>query len=125
MRFDPKLPQWLIVGSGRMLALPSGASAIPDSQWPQVYRLVASLEKPEDLLTDGTFSPSAAREVGAAIVSSLLEGRDKAKFVRFVKALEHGTTQADALRDVYGTDLRGAAQTFLSRAAKSSGKATN
>jgi mono/diheme cytochrome c family protein len=125
MHFDPKLPEWLIVGSGRMLALPSGASAIPNSQWPQVYRLVASLEKPEDLLTDGTFSPSAAREVGAAIVSSLLEGHDKGQFVRFVKALEHGTSQADALRDVYGTDLRGAAEAFLTRAAKSAGKTTN
>jgi mono/diheme cytochrome c family protein len=125
MHFDPKLPEWLIVGSGRMLALPSGASAIPNSQWPQVYRLVGSLEKPEDLLTDGTFSPSAARKVGAAIVSSLLEGHDKGQFVKFVKALEHGTTQADALRDVYGTDLRGAAEAFLARAAKSSGKAAN
>jgi hypothetical protein len=108
-----------------MLALPSGASAIPDSQWPQVYRLIASLEKPEDLLTDGTFSPSAAREVGAAIVSSLLEGHDKGQFVKFVKALERGTSQADALREVYGTDLRGAAEAFLTRAAKSSGKAAN
>jgi hypothetical protein len=125
MHFDPKLPEWLIVGSGRMLALPNGASAIPNSQWPQVYRLVGSLEKPEDLLTDGTFSPSAAREVGAAIVSSLLEGHDKGQFVKFVKALEHGTSQADALRDVYGTDLRGAAEAFLARAAKSSGKAAN
>ncbi len=124
-RFEPKLPEWLIVGSGRMLALPSGASAIPTSQWPQVYRLVASLEKPEDLLTDGTFSPSAAREVGAAVVSSLLEGHDKGQFVKFVKALEHGTSQADALRDVYGADLRGAAEVFLARAAKSAGKTTN
>jgi Planctomycete cytochrome C len=125
MRFDPKLPEWLIVGSGRMLALPNGASAIPNSQWPQVYRLVGSLEKPEDLLTDGTFSPSAAREVGAAIVSSLLEGHDKGQFVRFIKALEHGTAQSEALRDVYGTDLRGAAEAFLARAAKSSGKTAN
>ena len=125
MRFDPKLPEWLIVGSGRMLARPNGASAIPTSQWPQVYRLVGSLEKPEDLLTDGTFSPSAAREVGAAIVSSLLEGHDKGQFVRFIKALEHGTTQSEALRDVYGTDLRGAAEAFLARAAKSSGKTAN
>ena len=83
------------------------------------------MEQAEDLLTDGTFSPSAAREVGAAIVSSLLEGHDKGQFVRFVKALEHGTSQADALRDVYGTDLRGAAEAFLTRAAKSAGKTTN
>lgn len=124
MHFDPKLPEWLIVGSGRVLALPNGASAIPNSQWPQVYRLVGSLEKPEDLLTDGTFSPSAAREVGAAIVSSLLEGHDKGQFVKFVKALEHGTTQSDALRDVYGTDVRAAAEAFLARAARTSGKPT-
>ncbi len=108
-----------------MLALPGGASAIPNSQWPQVYRLVGSLEKPEDLLTDRTFSPSAAREVGSAIVSTLLEGHDKGQFVKFVKALERGSTQAHALRDVYGTDLRGASEAFLARAAKSAGKSTN
>jgi hypothetical protein len=125
MRFDPKLPDWLIVGSGRVLARPKGASAVPNSQWPQVYRLVGSLEKPEDLLTDGTFSPSAARDVGAALVAALLEDHSKDEFVRFVKALESGTSQADALRDVYATDLHGAAEAFLTRAARLSGKGTN
>jgi hypothetical protein len=125
MRSDPKLPEWLILGSGRVLAAPTGSSAVPNSQWPQVYRLVASLEKPEDLLTDGTFSPSAAREVGAAMVASLLEGHDKGQLVRFVKALQSGTSQAEALRDVYSTDLHGAAEAFLTRARSSTGKPAN
>ncbi len=125
MRSDPKLPEWLVLGSGRMLSAPNRTSAMPNSQWPQIYRLVGSLEKPEDLLTDGTFSPSAAREVGAALVASLLEGRDRALFVRFVKGLESGTSQADALRNIYGTDLRGTAEAFLARAARSNGKAAN
>jgi hypothetical protein len=125
MRSDPKLPEWLILGGGRALSLPNVSAIVPTSQWPQVYRLVGSLEKPEDLLADGTFSPSAAREVGAAIVASLLEGHDKGLFVRFVKALQNGTSQADALRDVYGTDLRGAAEAFLARAGRSTGKTSN
>ena len=50
MRSDPKLPEWLVLGSGRMLSAPNRTSAMPNSQWPQVYRLVGSLEKPEDLL---------------------------------------------------------------------------
>jgi mono/diheme cytochrome c family protein len=125
MRSDPKLPEWLILGSGRVLSAPNPTSALPNSQWPQVYRLVGSLEKPEDLLTDGTFSPSAAREVGAALVATVLEGRGKALFVRFIKALQSGTSQTDALRDVYGNDLRGTAEAFLARAARSAGKSTN
>ena len=125
MRSDPKLPEWLILGSGRVLSAPNPTSALPNSLWPQVYRLVGSLEKPEDLLTDGTFSPSAAREVGAALVATVLEGRGKALFVRFVKALQGGTSQTDALRGVYGNDLRGTAEAFLARAARSAGKSTN
>ena len=125
MRSDPKLPDWLILGSGRVLASANPTAAIPNSQWPQVYRLVGSLEKPEDLLTDGTFSPSAAREVGAAIVSTMVEGKGKPLFVRFVKALAGGASQADALRDVYGTDLRGAATTFLTRASRTAGKSND
>jgi hypothetical protein len=125
MRSDPKLPEWLVLGSGRVLSAPNRTFAMPNSQWPQVYRLVGSLEKPEDLLTDGTFSPSAAREVGAAVVSSLLEGRGKALFVRFIKSLQGGASQADALRDVYGTDLRATAEAFLARAARSAGKSAN
>jgi hypothetical protein len=125
MRSDPKLPEWLVLGSGRVLSAPNRTFALPNSQWPQVYRLVGSLEKPEDLLTDGTFSPSAAREVGAAVVSSLLEGRGKALFVRFIKSLQGGASQAGALRDVYGTDLRATAEAFLARAARSAGKSAN
>ncbi|HEX4069924.1 MAG TPA: c-type cytochrome domain-containing protein [Planctomycetaceae bacterium] len=125
MRSVPKLPDWLIRGSGRVLASANPTAAVPNSQWPQVYRLVGSLEKPEDLLRDGTFSPSAAREVGAAIVSTMVEGNGKPLFVRFVKGLAGGASQADALRDVYGTDLRGAATTFLTRAARSAGKSND
>lgn len=125
MRFDPKLPEWLVLGSGRVLASPNRTAAMSNSQWQQVYRLVGALEKPEDLLTDGTFSPATARAVGGALVASLLEGREKGLFVRFVKALESGTAQADALRDVYGTDVRKTADAFLARAAQSTGKGAN
>jgi hypothetical protein len=125
MRSDHKLPEWLVVGSGRVLSSANPSSVVTKSQWPQVYRLVGSLEKPEDLLTDGTFSSSAARDVGAALVASLLEGRGKPLFVRFVKSLQSGTSQADALRDIYGADLRGTAEAFLTRAAQSAGKAAN
>jgi hypothetical protein len=125
MRSDHKLPEWLVVGSGRVLSSANPSSVVAKSQWPQVYRLVGSLEKPEDLLTDGTFSPSAARDVGGALVASLIEVRGKPLFVRFVKSLQNGTSQADALRDIYGADLRGTAEAFLTRAAQSAGKAAN
>ena len=122
MRSDPKLPDWLIVGSGRMLAPPIGASAIPE--FPMAAglspgRLTGEARGPVDrrhLLAVG----GAGGGSGDRLVDCGREG--EGQFVRFIKGLAGGTSQADALRDVYGTDLRGAATAFLTRAAKSSGK---
>lgn len=88
-------------------------------QWPALYRLVGSLEKSDDLLSDGTFSSAAIADVGEAVAAFLIDKRGKSLFTRFVQQLVNGATQTDAFRDVYGTDPQAFADEFLARAAGS------
>jgi hypothetical protein len=125
MRSDKKLPDWLALGGGRVVSLSSGNRAAAAIGWPRVNRLAGSLEKHEDLFNDGTFSPSAARDVGAALVQFLIDKRGKGRFTRFVKSLQNGAAQSGAVRDVYDSDLRGMAEMFLARAAQLAKQATN
>jgi hypothetical protein len=87
--------------------------------WPALYRLAGSLEKPDDLLSDGTFSSAAIADVGEAVTAFLVDKRGKLLFARFVQQLINGAAQADAFRDVYATDPRALADEFLARAAQS------
>jgi hypothetical protein len=118
-RADKKLPDWIVVGSGRVAAAGGGQPAILAVQWPALYRLVGSLEKSDDLLSDGTFSSAAIADVGEAVTAFLMEKRGKATFQRFVNQLVGGTTQADAFRGVYGIEPQAFADEFLARAARS------
>jgi hypothetical protein len=138
IRSDSKMPDWLVLGMSRLYAAgfpesvstaKSGKSgkksAKPGSVLSsEVYRLVGSLEKPGDILVDGSFSASAAREVGSAMVTVLVETRGRPLFIRLVKALQGGTEQSDAFKHVYGTDIRDFAESFRSLAAQSARSST-
>ena len=70
-------------------------------------------------MSDGTFSSAAIADVGEAVAAFLIDKRGKTLFARFVQQLVNGATQADAFRDVYGTDPQTFADEFLARAARS------
>ena len=118
-RADKKLPDWIVAGSGRVVAAGGSQPALSAVQWPALYRLVGSLEKSDDLLSDGTFSSAAIADVGEAVAAFLIDKRGKSLFTRFVQQLVNGATQTDAFRDVYGTDPQAFADEFLARAAGS------
>ncbi|HEV8070113.1 MAG TPA: c-type cytochrome domain-containing protein [Planctomycetaceae bacterium] len=118
-RADKKLPDWIVAGSGRVVAAGGSQPALSAAQWPALYRLVGSLEKSDDLLTDGTFSSAASADVGEAVTAFLIDKRGKVLFARFVQQLVNGATQADAFRDVYGTEPQTFADEFVARAASS------
>jgi hypothetical protein len=118
-RAEKKLPDWIVAGSGRVIAAGGSQQALATVEWAALYRLVGSLEKPDDLLSDGSFSSAAVADVGQAMAAFLIDKRGKTLFTRFVQQLVNGATQADAFRDVYGTDPRSFADDFLARAAKS------
>jgi hypothetical protein len=115
-RADKKLPDWLIAGCGRVVAAGGSAAALAAIDWPAVFRLTGSLERTDDLLADGTFSSAAIGDVSEAFTGFLIEKRGKGTFGRFLGQLQNGSIQADAFRDVYGTDLRTIAEEFLARA---------
>jgi cytochrome c553 len=119
MRSEKKMPDWLVAGMARVL---SGGGK-PKTQAAQVYRLVGSLEKPDDIFADGSFSAAAAGDVGEALVNFLIDAHGKARFLLFVKNVQAGRSQAEAFRDVYATDMQTLAQKFvegIARAAKQS-----
>jgi mono/diheme cytochrome c family protein len=118
-RADKKLPDWVVAGSGRVVAAGGSQAAIAALQWPALYRLVGSLEKSDDLVNDGMFSAAAIADVGEAAVAFLIDKRGKTLFPRFVQQLVNGATQADAFREVYGADPQTFADEFLARAAQS------
>ncbi len=117
-RADKKIPDWIVAGSGRVVAVGGSQPALAALPWPNLYRLVGSLDKSDDLVTDGTFSAAAIADVGEAAVAFLIDKRGKTLFSRFVQQLVNGATQADAFRDVYGTDPRAFADEFIAKAAQ-------
>ena len=117
-RADKKIPDWIVAGSGRVVAAGGSQPALAAAPWPALYRLVGSLEKSDDLVSDGTFSATAIADVGEAAVAFLIDKRGKTLFPRFVQQLANGATQVDAFRDVYGTDPRSFADEFLAKAAQ-------
>ncbi|HET6326886.1 MAG TPA: c-type cytochrome domain-containing protein [Planctomycetaceae bacterium] len=117
-RADKKIPDWIVAGSGRVVAVGGSQPALAALPWPSLYRLVGSLDKSDDLVIDGTFSTAAIADVGEAAVAFLIDKRGKTLFSRFVQQLVNGATQADAFRDVYGTDPRTFADEFVAKAAQ-------
>jgi cytochrome c5 len=117
-RADKKIPDWIVAGSGRVVAAGGGQLALAAVPWPALYRLVGSLEKSDDLVSDGTFSAAAIADVGEAAVAFLIDKRGKTLFPRFVQQIVNGGSQSDAFRDVYGTDPRTFADEFLAKAAQ-------
>jgi len=117
-RADKKLPDWIVAGSGRVAAAGGSQPALAGVQWAALYRLVGSLEKPDDLLADGSFSSTALADVGEAVTAFLIDRRGKTLFPRFVQQLVNGASLADAFRDVYSGDPRALADDFLQQAAK-------
>jgi hypothetical protein len=130
-RSEKKTPDWLVLGTGRVLArrdparrsdpprrggtapFPKSAPATGKPAANEVYRLAGSLDKPQDVFNDGSFSPAAAATVGAALVEFMVEQRGQPAFVRFVKLVVGGTSQEDAFRQVYGVEMRDVASGFL------------
>ena len=79
-RADKKIPDWIVAGSGRVVAAGGGQPALAAVPWPALYRLVGSLEKSDDLVSDGTFSAAAIADVGEATVAFLIDKRGKTLF---------------------------------------------
>ena len=114
-RSGSRLPQWLIRGVGLALAAKSDAKNehIAGLKATAVDAL-QGLSKPEDLFSDGTFSPEQVGAVGYTLVSFMIKAGGGGRFVRLVRTLQNGTGVAASVKAIYApTDLKRLAVAYL------------
>ena len=114
-RDGKKLPDWVLRGTGLAMA----AKADPKDPYFKNLRsnlseMFGSITKPEQIFTDGTFSPSEVGPIGFSLVDFLIRGGGGPKFGRFIRSLQSNDGNvAKAIKNVYGTDANIVARQFL------------
>lgn len=108
------LPDWLVRGTGLVMAV----RAEGDRQYQQEMRNVAAsiaptVPRPQDIFSDGTFSPATLGPVGYTLVEYLLNASGSAKFAQLVKELQRGRSIDEATRAAYGSDAATIARAYV------------
>ena len=113
------LPNWLVRGTGLVMALTgSDANKQRNLLKQSAAGLVKTLDRPQNLFAEGTFSPSAVGPVGFALVSYLLQEGGSAKFAQLASALQQGRTIDQACQAAYGVDATQIARRFAASLAR-------
>lgn len=115
-RDGAQLPDWVIRGTGLALA----AQVSPNNQYLRQQGLVAKdavsgIRQPQDVFSDGQFSPGTIGAVGYTLVDFMLDAGGSAKFGQFIAQLRSGQDTAAAMRQVYQSDLNAVARSYLQR----------
>ncbi len=105
-RLPNRVPDWASKGTGLVLASQS------DPKNPYFRGLTAgaheslrSVDKPEELFANGTFSPADLPAVGYTLVTFMLKTGGEPYFVDFLSQLANGKKLDDALSGVYNVDV--------------------
>jgi hypothetical protein len=108
-----RVPDWASKGTGLMLASQS------DPKNPYFRGLTAaahnalrSVDKPDEMFANGTFSPADLPAVGYTLVSYVIKVGGEPQFVDFLTQLAQGKSLVDALRGVYNVDQAGLATSY-------------
>lgn len=115
-RSGKKLPDWILRGTGLAMA----SSASPKDPYFKSIRfavpeMLTSLSKPEQVFSDGTFSPSEVGPVGFSLVEFLIRVGGGSTFGRFIGTLQNNNGNIpQAIKDVYKTDPNKLALRYLS-----------
>jgi hypothetical protein len=112
-RAGKTLPEWVARGTGLALA----ARNDPKNDFYRQLGVSAgtrlqTLQKPEDLLKDGTFSPADLGPVGYSVVAYMLR-QGEPQYVQFVSALLAGKSLDESLKGVYNADAAKVAASYL------------
>ncbi len=116
-----QLPDWVLRGTGLALA----AQAMPADPYLRTLdgvaaQQVVTLNQPQDVFANGTFSPGTIGPVGYSLVNYMLSAGGGAKYAQFVRGLQGGQDVVSAVRTVYNTDLAALARGYVSTVAKKS-----
>lgn len=114
-RGGSELPDWVIRGTGLALANQQSKGnpylmKLP-SQAAEILR-EARIEKPEDIFSNGTFSPGEVGPVGYTLVDFMLK-RGAPNFGQFVRKLQSGDKPEAALKSVYNADGKALAAAYF------------
>lgn len=103
-RAGDKLPEWLRRGVGLALAAQAEPkNAYFDGLRDRVPAILKTVQKPDALFANGTFSPADVGPVGYTLVDYMLRAGGAAKFNQFVTSLQRGNSIKGALQSVYKT----------------------
>jgi len=108
-----KLPDWILRGTGLALA----AQVEPKNAYINKLRddvpgILRTVQKPEAIFANGTFSPVDVAAVGYTLVDFLLRAGGGAKFGRFMTSLQRGNNMKGALKAVYQSDPASLARAY-------------
>jgi mono/diheme cytochrome c family protein len=101
------VPDWITRGAGLALANQQSKgnpylTTMP-GQAGEILR-EARIEKPEDIFSNGTFSPGEVGPIGFTLVDFMLKRGGPANFGQYVRKIQSGDKPDAALRAVYGAD---------------------
>ncbi|MFN0055555.1 MAG: hypothetical protein ACKV0T_25695, partial [Planctomycetales bacterium] len=113
-RSSNKIPDWAARGVGLAIA------AREDPKNPYFRALAGaaheaakSLSKPEDVFSNGSFSPADIPAVGFTLVTHMMKVGGEPQFVKFLNQLSAGKSLAEALQTVYSADPGSLARSYL------------
>lgn len=119
-------PDWLLKGAGLALAAPeSGRGNHPylSQQKRKTAEILRStMLKPEELLANGSLSPTEIGPVGYSLVDFLLKQGGPTGMRQLIKRLQAGEPADTSLRNVYGAEPRALAIAFASAVAPGASK---
>lgn len=108
------LPSWVVSGTGLMLATNPREDAKRIAELKQVAgSLVPTVQRPDDIFDDGTFSPGTIGAVGYTLVRFLIDTQGAPKFAQFVGQLQQGQSTNQAFQRVYGSDIQQIARAYV------------
>lgn len=101
------LPSWIISGTGLMMATNPREDAKRIAEMKQIAAsIVPTIQRPDDVFDDGTFSPGTIGAVGYTLVRFLIDTQGAPKFAQFVGQLQQGQSVDQALQRVYRTSAQ-------------------
>ena len=101
-RASGRIPDWALRGTGLAIAARAEKNDYVLGLRKQVPDLLKSIDRPEDVFSDGQFSPASIGPIGYTLVDFLLTQGGGPKFGQFIRTVQGGTNVNEALRTVYG-----------------------
>ncbi len=107
------LPSWLISGTGLIMATDARKDVKRVAEMKQAAAsIVPTLQRPEDVFEEGTFSPGTVGPVGYTLVRHLIDSQGAPKFAQFVTQLQRGQNVEQSLTQVYGANSQQVARSY-------------